>query len=83
MDKNIFYRKVDLRCGHLILENAIAFPSCGVHSRRFIQCSAGGEGRERREAEEALIPPRGKAGVPRAEINGLLSEKQQSIRAWL
>jgi hypothetical protein len=56
----------------LILENAFAFSSCGVYSRKFIQCPAGGEGVRdpTGEAEEALIPPRG-TQVPGAEINGL------------
>ncbi len=46
----------------MILENADAFPSCGVHSRQLIQCPAGGEGAgdPTGEAEEAPIPPRGK-----------------------
>ncbi len=33
--------RVDLRCGYLILENADAFSSCDVQSRKFIQCPAG------------------------------------------
>ncbi len=55
----------------MILENANAFPSCGVHSRKHIQCPAGGEGAgdPTGEAEEAPVPPRGKQ-VPAAEING-------------
>ncbi|MBG9446719.1 hypothetical protein ABE66_19410 [Cytobacillus firmus] len=28
----------------MILENADAFPSCGVYPRKLIQCPAGGEG---------------------------------------
>ncbi|GLB60185.1 hypothetical protein NCCP133_23170 [Cytobacillus sp. NCCP-133] len=56
----------------MILENADAFPSCGVHSRKLIQCPAGGEGAgdPTGEAEEVPVPPRGKQ-VPTAEINGL------------
>ncbi|MBG9444075.1 hypothetical protein ABE66_05490 [Cytobacillus firmus] len=55
----------------MILENAAAFPSCGDHSRKPIQCPAGGEGAgdPAGEAEEAPVPPRGKQ-VPAAEING-------------
>jgi predicted O-methyltransferase YrrM len=51
----------------------------------FIQCPAGGEGVRdpTGEAEEALIPPRGKQ-VPAAEINGHhLQAKQQSMRKQL
>lgn len=46
----------------MILENAYAFSSCGDNSRKTIQCPVGGEGMRdpAGEAEEALMPPRGK-----------------------
>ncbi|MBT2689415.1 hypothetical protein J7I93_14575 [Bacillus sp. ISL-47] len=64
----------------MILENAVAFSSCGVYSRKLIQCPAGGEGVRdpTGKAEEALIPPRGKQ-VPAAEINGYHFQAQKTI----
>ncbi|EFV79601.1 hypothetical protein HMPREF1013_00049 [Bacillus sp. 2_A_57_CT2] len=55
----------------MILENGFAFPSCGVNTRKLIQCPAGGEGagNPAGEAEEALVPPRGKQ-LSVAEISG-------------
>ncbi|EFV76049.1 hypothetical protein HMPREF1013_03687 [Bacillus sp. 2_A_57_CT2] len=46
----------------MILENAYAFSSCGDDSRKTIQSPSGGEGVRdpTGEAEEALMPPRGK-----------------------
>ncbi|WP_113882624.1 hypothetical protein [Cytobacillus oceanisediminis] len=48
----------------MILENAIAFPSCGVDSREIIQCP--GENPQAQSGEEAHRPPRRKQ-VTRAE----------------
>ncbi|EWG12179.1 hypothetical protein PBF_05278 [Cytobacillus firmus DS1] len=57
----------------MILENANAFPSCGVHSRKLIQCPAGGEGAgdPAGEAEELCSSPRkasARSGNQRAPI---------------
>ncbi|MCS0672184.1 hypothetical protein [Cytobacillus firmus] len=41
----------------MILENADAFSSCGVNSKKLIQCPAGGAGDPAGEAEEAPVPP--------------------------
>ncbi|OHX44268.1 hypothetical protein BBV17_26240 [Cytobacillus oceanisediminis] len=56
------------------LENVYAFSSCGDDSRKTIQSPAGGEGVRdpTGEAEEALMPPRGKQRTS-------LNLKQQQI----
>ncbi|MBG9449561.1 hypothetical protein ABE67_09605 [Cytobacillus firmus] len=48
----------------MILENADAFSSCGDHSRKLIQCPAGGEGAgdPAGEAEELCSSPRKATG---------------------